>query len=257
MRIGNLYKVFWKYLYLIMLIGAISACVPQKKLKYVQETKDSKDVYYNERVQKPIRPFDELYIKILSIDEKTAQIFYNPNELRSTSNMNLVSYLVDEEGNINFPFIGNVRLQGLTLTQAGEKLQSSLDEYLPNTEVVVKYVNNHVTVLGEVGREGEYFFTDDKITIFQALGFAGGISRYGKREEVILIREVNNEISYITLDLTKRDIVQSPYYYLLPNDIIVVEPLKAVSWSYQNVTYTTLLSTITTFIALWAIIQKQ
>ncbi|MFW6218611.1 MAG: polysaccharide biosynthesis/export family protein [Bacteroidota bacterium] len=245
-----------KYLYYLLFVSVLFSCVPQKKLKYARKTKYSKDIYENVRTQKPIRPFDELYIKILSIDEKTAQIFYNPNDLRLTNNMNLISYLVNENGDINFPFIGNINLKGLSLDEAGEKLQTSLDEYLPDTEVIVKFVNNHITVLGEVERQGEFIFTNDKITVFQALGLAGGISRYGKREEVILIREIEDKINYFTLDLTEREIVQSPYYYLLPDDVLIVEPLRAKSWSYQNVTYTTMLTSITTFIAILLTIRQ-
>ncbi|MFW5759931.1 MAG: polysaccharide biosynthesis/export family protein [Cyclobacteriaceae bacterium] len=238
----------YNYLFIIFLVFA--SCVPQKKLKYARETHHSKTTYENIRKQKTIRPFDELYIKILSIDEETAQIFYNPNEMRGISNLNLLSYLVNENGNIDFPFVGKILVKNLTLDQAGQKIQNSLEEYLPNTEVVVKYVNNQITILGEVERQGEYVFVDDKITIFQALGLAGGISRYGNRENVVLVRDMDNKITYHEIDLTRRNVVESPYYYLLPDDLIIVEPLRAKSWSYQNVTYSTLLSTVTTVLAI-------
>jgi len=137
----------------------------------------------------------------------------------------------------------------LTLAQAASKIQKALSDYVSNTSVVVKYVDNQVTIMGEVQRQGVFGFSQDKLTIYEALGLGGGITRYGDRKNVILVRNEGEKIMHYRLNLSDSKIASRDYYYIYPNDVIIVEPLKAVSTSYSNVTFTTILSTITTLIA--------
>jgi polysaccharide export outer membrane protein len=137
----------------------------------------------------------------------------------------------------------------LTTAQASEKIQKALSDYVSNTSVIVKFVDNQVTVMGEVNRQGVYPFIQDKLNIYEALGLGGGITRYGNRKSVIVIRNVDDKIIHYKLNLSDSKIASRNYYYILPNDVIIVEPLKDISTSYSNITYTTLLSTITTAIA--------
>jgi polysaccharide export outer membrane protein len=196
-------------------------------------------------------PFDRLYIRVLSIDPQTSQIFSTEEEIRSGTygSGGIVGYMVDENGNITFPFVGNINVGSLSTAQAAEKIQKALNEYVSNTSVVVKYVDNQVTIMGEVQRQGVYNFTRDKLNIYEALGLGGGITRYGDRRNIILTRNVGEKIIHYRLNLSDSKIASKDYYYILPNDVIIVEPLKAVSTSYQNITYTTVLSSITTLIA--------
>jgi polysaccharide export outer membrane protein len=103
--------------------------------------------------------------------------------------------------------------------------------------------------MGEVVRQGVFPFTQDKLNIYEALGLGGGLTRYGDREKVILIRNEGGTIRHYRLNLSDSKIAGKDYYYILPNDVIIVEPLKTISTSYQNITYTTILSSITTLIA--------
>jgi len=119
-----------------------------------------------------------------------------------------------------------------------------------NTSIIVKYVDNQVTVMGEVQRQGMFSFPQDKLNIYEALGLGGGISRYGDRKNIILIRQEGGKIMHHRLNLSDSKISSKDYYYVLPNDVIVVEPLKAISNSYSNITYTTILSSISTAIAI-------
>jgi len=161
-----------------------------------------------------------------------------------------VGYLVDEKGNINFPFVGDINVGDLTLAQAASKIQKALSDYVSNTSVVVKYVDNQVTIMGEVLRQGVFGFSQDKLTIYEALGLGGGITRYGDRKNVILVRNEGEKIMHYRLNLSDSKIASRDYYYIYPNDVIIVEPLKAISTSYSNVTFTTILSSITTLIAI-------
>jgi polysaccharide export outer membrane protein len=161
----------------------------------------------------------------------------------------ILGYLVDESGNINFPFVGNINVGGLTTAKAAEKIQKALDDYVAKTSVTVKYIDNQVTIMGEVLHQGVYSFIQDKLNIYEALGLGGGLTQYGDRKKIILIRNEGPKIMHYRLDLSDSQIASKDYYYILPNDVIIVEPLRALSSSYQNITYTTILSSITTLIA--------
>jgi polysaccharide export outer membrane protein len=230
------------------------SCVPPRQLKYFNDINELDEPAINPRMQKLIMPFDRIYIKVLSIDAQTNQIFNATDEMRMSSygtNSGLLGYLVDESGNVNFPFVGNINVGGLTTSQASDKIQKALSDYVSATTAVsVKYVDNQVTVMGEVNRQGVFNFTQDKLNIYEALGLGGGITRYGDRKNIILMRHEGEKIMYHKLNLSDSKIASRDYYYILPNDVIVVEPLKTVSTSYSNVTYTTILQSITTLISI-------
>jgi polysaccharide export outer membrane protein len=228
----------------------IISCVPVRELKYFNDISENDVPEVNPRVQKTIMPFDKLFIKVLSIDPQTSLIFNSPEEMRfGTGNSGVIGYLVDENGEINFPFVGNIMVGSLTTAQAGEKIQKTLNDYVSNTSVIVKYIDNQVTIMGEVLRQGVLPFSQDKLTIYEALSLGGGLTRYGDRKNVILIRNEGDKIMRYRLNLSDSRIVGKNYYYILPNDIIIVEPLKAISSSYPNFTLSTALTSITTLIA--------
>jgi polysaccharide export outer membrane protein len=239
----------FKILVIMMMLSV--SCVPVKQLSYFNDINELQEPGINPRMQKLIMPFDKLYIKVLSIDLQTSQIFNSTEEMRyGTGSPGIIGYLVDEKGNINFPFVGDINVGSLTTSQAGIKIQKALSDYVSNTSVSVKYIDNQVTVIGEVNRQGVYSFSQDKLNIYEALGLGGGLTRYGNRKNIILIRHEGDKIMHYRLNLSDSKIAAKDYYYILPNDVIVVEPLKAVSSSYSNVTYTTILSSITTLITI-------
>ena len=233
--------------FLLLLLTA--SCVPIKQLNYFNDLDDLQEPGVNPRTQKLIMPFDKLYIKVLSIDEKTNQIFNTTEEMRNGVSNGVLGYLVDEKGNVNFPFVGNINVASLTTAQASEKIQKALSDYVSQISVTVKYIDNQITVMGEVKQQGVYSFIQDKLNIYEALGLGGGLTQYGDRKKVILIRNVGDKIMHYRLNLSDSKIANKDYYYVLPNDVIIVEPMSAISSSYQNITYTTILSSITTLIA--------
>jgi polysaccharide export outer membrane protein len=236
----------------ISLMVFVASCVPVEKVSYFNDVNEIEEPIANPRTQKVIMPFDRLYIKVISIDMPTNQIFNSTEEMRTGgygTSSGLLGYLVDEKGNVNFPFVGNINVLSLTTAQASEKIQKALSDYVSNTSVIVKFVDNQVTVMGEVNRQGVYPFIQDKLNIYEALGLGGGITRYGNRKSVIVIRNVDDKIIHYKLNLSDSKIASRDYYYILPNDVVIVEPLKDISTSYSNITYTTILSTVTTAIA--------
>jgi polysaccharide export outer membrane protein len=210
----------------ILMFMIITSCAPVEKLKFVSDAGPGsvKNDYYNDRSEKTIQPYDYLYVKIFSLDEKTNNIF---NDRSYSVDNELMSYAVDDQGDITMPFVGNINVKDLTINQARERVEKSLSVYLNNVSVIVRFVSNKITLLGEVANPGQHAFYDEKVTVFQALSFAGGASDYGNLTNVTLVREKDNVIKYYYLDLTKKNIASSEYYYLLPNDILIINPIKA------------------------------
>jgi polysaccharide export outer membrane protein len=242
-----------KFKVVIVLLVCLSfSCVPRKKLSYFNDVDEMPGFQVNPRLQKRIMPFDRLYIKVMSIDPQISQIFSTNEEVRSGTSgaSGIIGYLVDEEGNVNYPFVGLINVISLTPAEAGEKIQVALNDYVSNTSVIVKYVDNYVTVMGEVNRQGVFTFSQDKISSYDAIGLGGGITRYGNRKNVIVTRRVGEKLMHYKLNLSDSKIASKDYYYILPSDVIIVEPLNAISSSYQNITYTTILASITTLIAI-------
>jgi polysaccharide biosynthesis/export protein len=234
----------------IILVAFVSSCVPVEKLSYFNDIDEVEKPVTNPKTHKIILPFDRIYVRVLSIDPATRQIFDLPEEVRySSSSTSVIGYLVDETGNIDFPFVGKINVGSLTLTDAARKIQIALNEYVPNTTVSIKFIDNQVTVLGEVAQQGMHIFSQDKINIYEALALGGGITSYGNRKNVILIRQEGDKIMHHKLNLSDSKIASKDYFYVLPNDVVVVEPLKSKSSSYSNVTYTTILTSITTLVA--------
>lgn len=135
-------------------------------------------------------------------------------------------YLVDKEGNINFPVIGKINLLGKTREEVVDIIGALVEEHVKNPIVNVSFLNFKVTVIGEVARPGTFTLENDRITLLEALGLAGDMTEYGKRENVLIIRDEGEERKAIRLNLNDKVILNSPYYRLHQNDVIYVEPDK-------------------------------
>jgi polysaccharide biosynthesis/export protein len=237
-----------QFIYLILILVLVSSCVPVRNVKYFNDLDEMLDPVVNPKVQKLIMPFDKLYIKVYSIDEKTRLLFNSSENMSAGSTTSLLGYIVDEKGDIEYPFTGKINVGGLTLSQAISKIENALNVYVSNATVSVKFIDNNVTIMGEVQRQGVYTFTQDKLNIYEALALGGGINQYGNRKNVILIRQEGDKIMHHKLDLSNSRVSAKDNYYILPNDVIVVEPMKYISTSYGNNSYSLLLSTISTLI---------
>jgi polysaccharide export outer membrane protein len=237
---------------------ALSSCVPQEKLKYVQDetTSSLKSEYLKARPVKRIQPFDNLYIKVLSIEEQNARIFSNETNLSGGMDINLISYTVNAQGKVDFPFVGEIDVNNLTLKEAKDKIESELAQYLSNTSIMIKFVNSNITVLGDVRNQGEFPFFKEQINIFQAIGYAGGMTDFGDRSKITLIRERNGVYQYHLVDLTDKAIIESDYFYLQPNDVLIVEPIKTKYRNLRTFTYSTFLATLTTAITVLYFFQR-
>ena len=136
-------------------------------------------------------------------------------------------YLVDKNGTIDFPILGNISVKGLTIEALKDLLRSKLDKYLQEPILNIRLLNYKITVLGEVMHPSSYSIPSQRITVIDAIGIAGDLTIYGKRENVLLIREENGVRKFVRLNLNSSKIFESPYYYLKQNDVIYVEPNKS------------------------------
>jgi polysaccharide export outer membrane protein len=186
-----------------------------------------KDVVKN--VELIIQKNDLLSIQVYSnsIKPEVSDAIYNPAALNATGGTNSsVGYLVDLDGNIKFPRIGTIHAEGLTKRQLGDSIASRITD-LENPTVIIRFLNYRVTVLGEVGHQGTFVIPYEKVTIFEALGLAGDIPVTGKKQNVKIIREINGDREIGTIDLTSKNVFDSPYFNLQQNDVVLVEPKKA------------------------------
>ena len=205
-------------------------------LTYFQESKDtaviSKQKFIEEHYVSVIQAYDILSIYVSSLNPEATAFFnvFNKSEGPavgdSYSTRPNVGYLVDADGNIDMPVVGKIKVMGLSTAQAKDVIQKSLEKFLQQPSVRIYFENFKVTLLGEVTHPGVYTVTNEKLTLPEAIGLAGDLSIFGNRKEVMLIREVKGEKIYIPIDLTRRDLFYSPYYYLHSNDILYVPPVK-------------------------------
>ncbi|WP_117882990.1 polysaccharide biosynthesis/export family protein [Aureibaculum luteum] len=176
-----------------------------------------------------IKPDDALTISVSSLDVQGVRPFNltpvsyagNDGEIgRST----LQSYLVDSNGNIDFPVLGTLKLAGLNRIQATAMIKDMLKEYLTDAIVIIRNVNFKVSILGEVRNPGVYTIQNDRITILEALAMAGDLTIQAERHNVLVVREEGNKKTYNRVNLTSEEIFNSPMYYLTQNDVIYVTP---------------------------------
>jgi polysaccharide export outer membrane protein len=250
--------IFWTFILSLF----FSSCVPVKKQIYLQAKGDSIKSQYNNPVVTgyKLQPRNSLYIKILSLDDKTYEFFNLGAGTTSggtfmDASIYLNSYYIDPDGYIDLPFIGKVFLKDLTIEETKTKIQTEIEKYLNKTTVIVRLVNYNVTVVGEVNRPGQYKVYQDKINIFEILGLAGDLKTFAKRSDVILVRKTENKTKIYHIDLLNEDLLESDYYYIMPDDIVYVKPVTSKNFAFETFPYTLVISSISLALAIFALIK--
>lgn len=248
----------------LLLAVLFASCVPQKKMLYLKEAQmlsETQSVnYVNERsIDYKLQPGDNLFIRFVNIvDERSAAILNGENNRTSVSSdasIYLQSYTIDEEGFIELPLIGKIELRNLTVDEAKAVLQTELDKYVNQTTIIVKLSNFNLTVLGEVNHPGMFKVYQQQINLFEAISLAGNMTNFAKNNAVKIIRQTDNGSEIVTVDMGSADILSSPYYYLKPNDIIYVEPLKIKQWGFTAFPYATVFSIVSLLVTAYALFR--
>lgn len=246
---------------IIVVVAVSTNCAQRKKLIYftgdLQQPCDS--CFFN-----PVfKSGDLLDIKVNSIDAE-ASLPFNLPDSRSTYNGSYTNgnpiptgYLVDEKGYINFPILGEILVANKSREEVTRNLKKQLEAYLSSPTVLIRITNFKVTVLGDVGAPGTFTIPNERVTIIEALGIARDLNITGKRTNIKVIRETNNKRSEYTIDLTKKDFMNSPVYYLEQNDVVYVEQNQVkMNSSQYSPAYSLLLSATALIITTVNLISK-
>ena len=218
----------------LCLIAFLASCSAPKEVLYLQDIASIKEENIDKNYEVIIHKDDLLAILVNSKDPELAFPFNMPVVTyqigaQTTAQQRLLGYLVDQNGDIDFPILGKIHVEGLTRMQVTELIKQKLmsEDLIKDPIVTVQFLNFKVSVMGEVTRPGTFDISGDRITLLEALSMAGDLTIYGRRDRVAVIREKDGKRRILYHDLRSSDIFQSPCYYLQQNDIVYVEPNKA------------------------------
>lgn len=226
---------------------AITSCTSTKNVAYFQDISpdEQSELANTAKYTEPtIQPDDILSISIFTIDPATNMIVNqaasqaintNPNPVASLAATPATSgFLVDKNGEIDLSVVGKVKVTGLTTFQTRDLIKEKASVVYTNPNVQVRFANFKVTVLGEVARPASYVIPNEKVSVLDALGLAGDLTIFGKRENVTLIRDNDGKKEFAKLNLNSKELFNSPYYYLKQNDVLYVEPNKGKAASLNQ-----------------------
>lgn len=233
-----------------LLVGLLSSCVTARKVNYMQ-TPDRQIPSYADTLSfedYELRIGDRMYVYVYSLDENITKMYnaggsgsmirQQMNQGNMSGAYDLYTYLVDENGNIEFPTIGKVYVRGLTTREVKHKLEEELSKLLQEipgyttVSVEVNIVNRTFSIIG--AQSGRYVINKEKMTIFEALAMAGDLGEFNSRQEIKLVREKEGKTTIKTFDVRSKDIVNSEYYYIEPNDIIYIRQIPGYSFGINS-----------------------
>lgn len=251
--------------FLYALLFFACSCSSGRKLAYFRnlDEKGNFQTSIGNIEETQIQPSDLLSITVNSLNPESNILFNNGVLASSSSTVQAVDpshksegYLVDKNGNINFPVVGTIALGGLTKTQANEKITASLKNFVKNPIINIRFLNFKITVLGEVTRPSTFNVISEQISILEALSLAGDMTPYGKRNNVLIIREREGVRTTTRVNLADKNALASPSFYLQQNDIVYVEPssgraLQASTQSFYLPIFLTAISVLSIFISVF------
>lgn len=222
--------MFKRFLVLGLVALFMCSCASKSKLIYFQGIKNGESRTSSQGYQ-PVLQKDDLLMIIVSAPNPEAAAPYNlvtysslDNSDRANTAARHQTYLVDDAGYIQFPVLGNLKVGGLTKSEAVEKIKSELRKYITSPIVNLRIINFKFSVMGEVSRPGSFNVETERITLPEALSMAGDLTIYGDRKNVLIIREENGVRTHNFIDITSTDFLDSPFYYVDQNDMIYVQP---------------------------------
>ncbi|MBU2996754.1 polysaccharide export protein [Cellulophaga baltica] len=223
-----------KFFSFLIIVIFLSSCGSKKDVVYFQDSPDFETIVNESKNVNKFKVDDVVEINVSTLNDLASKPFnlYKGSETVGTRPEQL-DYIIDNQGNIDFPVLGAVNIVGLTSEEAKIKIKTLLEEYIKDPIVNIRLKNFTVTILGEVSRPGTYPVNGEQITVLEALGLAGDMTIKGKRENVLVIREFQGTKVSTRINLLSKDFLNSPVYYLTQNDVIYVEPNKSAITSAQ------------------------
>ncbi|EGV44894.1 polysaccharide export protein [Bizionia argentinensis JUB59] len=247
-----------------LLIASVlaSSCATSKEIIYFQDEPISAEQNAVMNAEITYKPNDLIFISIGGDADAVAPfnlpaVSYSTSSLSANADLKMPTYLIDKNGNIEYPVLGSVKLGGLTREQATMFLKNQIGAYVKDPVINIRLLNFTITVLGEVKNPGTFTIENERVSLTQALGMAGDLTIYGKRDNVFLIREQGNKKVYTKFDLTKISTITSPNYYLEQNDVLVIEPnpakIRSASYNQNNGVIISAVGTLATIIAIFLV----
>ncbi len=224
-----------RYVLIVLSVAFLTSCVSHKSVTYFNDISSNDEGKFNPTEQ-PIhyfKPNDIIEIDITSVSKESNEYFYKSGssvDKRYAGN----TYQISREGTIDLPLIGKVKLEGNTADEAEELVRGLLTDYLQKPTVNIRLVSFQISVLGEVSRPGVYDIADGMVTVLEALAYAGDLTIYGKRDNVLVIRNNEGEKSYFRINLNDTEFLNGQGFYLENNDVLYIEPTKGKTSADDN-----------------------
>lgn len=217
-------KVSFIRIYLILLAIFLTNCASRQDVVYFQNAKDFETIVDTETFTSKFKVNDIISIYVSTFDLNAVKPFNLMRGNENQDNVQAIDYLIDKDGNIDYPVLGKIKLLGLSVEEAKELFKEKLSDYLSDPIINIRILNFRVSVLGEVSRPGTYQISGERVNVLEAIGLAGDLTIKGRRDNVMVIRDINGTKTYTRIDLTTKEAFNSPVYYLTQNDVIYIEP---------------------------------
>jgi polysaccharide export outer membrane protein len=220
---------------ILILLFTLSSCGSKKDIVYFQDLNNIQNLIDSSSYELKIKPHDNLLITVPALNTEASDVF-NLIKLKGGNayNMEWQGYLVDDNGDINFPVIGRMHIGGMTKLEAVDLLQHKIALFIDDPVVNIRFLNYKIFIIGAVNRPGAYTVNEEKISVTEALALAGDMSIYGNRRDLIVGRIENGEKKFYHLDMTSAAVFFSEAYYLQQNDILYIQPNKTLIQSSVN-----------------------
>lgn len=208
---------------IVFILFALTSCVTKKDIVYFQNVKDFETIVDTDSFEAKLKVGDIISITVTTLNPEVSAP-YNPVTPGGVGQA--VDYLIDIDGNIDFPILGKIKVIGLTTEETKQLLKSKFEDgqLLKDPVIIIRILNYRVTIQGAVNAPGVYPVVGERISILEALGLAGDLSINGRRDNILVIRDFNGTKTYTRIDLTSKEVFNSPVYYLTQNDYVYVEP---------------------------------
>ena len=215
-----------KYFFGFLILVFLSSCASRERLVYFQNKIEGAEKKNDSNYESKFKPDDLLEINVSAPDAEASIPFNLSVASNSNGTTQFQSYLIDSNGNIEFPILGTLKVGGLSREELNTLLKSSLQQYIKNPIINIRILNYKVSVNGEVYKPGTFPIHSERVTLVEALSMAGDLTIYGRRDNIIVIRDIEGMKTINRVDITKTDFIHSDFYYLTQNDVVYVEPNK-------------------------------
>ncbi|WP_194767558.1 polysaccharide biosynthesis/export family protein [Tamlana sp. I1] len=209
---------------LLIVLATVTSCTTKKEVVYFQNAKNSETIVDTDTFNAKLKIGDILNIYISTLDLTVTKPY---NLVQSTGTLSTaVDYLIDPDGTIDYPVLGKIKLIGLTIEEAKDVFKKKFEDgkLLKNPVVIIRIKNFKISVLGQVNSPGVYPISGERVSILEALASAGDLSITARRDNILVIRDFNGSKTYTRIDLTSKEVFNSPVYFLTQNDVVYVEP---------------------------------